>query len=254
MLPLFAAVALPLAAEIVDRIAATVNEVAIPESAVRRATVVSALEPEAGESPEDFRARVLDALIDQRLQHDEALRFGPPPPDAAALEAAMKRLRERLRENGKDPDAEFAAAGMTEQEVRDALERQLIVQRYLVERFRPVAFADEERAREEYEKNFLPERRAAGLPVPPFEEVAEAMRARSQQRVFDEEVARWMKELRTRSRVAVYRIPLPLPPGRTPIPLSGALAGVTPTPLPTAPQPPTTPTPARLTPTPTPAT
>jgi hypothetical protein len=254
MLLLFVAAALPIAAEIVDRIAATVNEVAIPESAVRRAMVVSALQPEPGESPEDFRVRVLDALIDQRLQYDEALRFGPPPPDAAALEAAMKRLHERLREQGKDPDAEFAAAGMTEQEVRDALERQLIVQRYLVERFRPVAFADEERARAEYETLFVPERRAAGLPVPPFEEVAEAMRARSQQRVFDEEVARWMKELRRSSRVAVYRIPLPVPPGRTPIPVAAARPVTTPTPVATRPVSPTTPTLAPLTPTPTPTT
>jgi hypothetical protein len=235
----FAAVAVPLGAEIVDRVAATVNEVAIPESAVRRAMVVSALEPEPGESSEAFRARVLDALIDQRLQYEEALRFGPPPPDAAALEAAMKRLRERLQEQGKDPSAEFVAAGMTEQEVRDALERQLIVQRYLIERFRPVAFADEERAREEYEKNFVPERRAAGLPVPPFEEVAEAMRARSQQRVFDEEVARWMTQLRRSSRVAVYRIPVPVPPGRTPIALPARPGS--PTPVLTPPETPTTP-------------
>lgn len=231
---LFSALALPAAGEIVDRIAATVDEVAIPESAVRRAMVVSALESEPGESRESYRARVLDALIDQRLQYDEALRFGPPPPDAAALEAALARVRQRLREQGKDPEAEFAAAGMTPEEVRESLERQLIVQRYLLERFRPVAFADEARAREEYEKVYVPERRAAGAPAPPFERVSEEMRSRSQQRVFDEEVARWMAELRARSRVAIYRIPLPAPPGRTPVLLSTARpAALTPTPTPT---------------------
>jgi hypothetical protein len=226
-----ALLALPLlAGEIVDRIAATVEEVAIPESAVRRAMVVSALTPEPGESPESFRARALDALIDQLLQYQEAIRFGPPPPDASDLDAAMSRLRERLRAQGKDPEAEFAAAGMTPEEVRDALERQLVVQRYLVERFRPVAFADEARAREEYEKFYVPERRAAGLPAPPFEQVAEEMRARSQQRVFEEEVAKWMRELRARSRVSIYRIPLPIPPDRTPIPLP---VRPRPTPMPT---------------------
>jgi len=223
-LPLFAAAAFALAGEIADRIAATVNEVAIPETAVRRAMVVSALTPEPGESPESFRARVLDALIDQLLQYEEALRFGPPPPDAAAVEAAMERLQQKLRAEGKDPEGEFAAAGMTMEEVRDTLERQIVVQRYLVERFRPVAIADEARAREEYEKNYVPERQAAGLPAPPFEQVAEEMRTRSQERIFEEEVSKWMRELRARSRVAVYRIPIPVPPGRTPVVISTAPA------------------------------
>ncbi len=223
-------IVLPLAGEIVDRIAATVDDVAIPESAVRRAMVVSALSPEPGESRESFRARVLDALIDQRLQYEEALRFGPSPPDAAEVEAALTRLRERLRSEGKDPAAEFAAAGMTPEEVRASIERQLVVQRYLRERFRPIAFADEERAREEYEKNYVPERRAAGLPMPPFEEVSEEMRQRSQQRVFNEEVAKWMKELREKARVAIYSIPLAVPQGRTPVPLSTAPPAATLTP------------------------
>ena len=37
--------------EIVDRIAATVNDTAIPESEVRKAMLVSALEQEPGEAP-----------------------------------------------------------------------------------------------------------------------------------------------------------------------------------------------------------
>lgn len=224
----------PAAAEIVDRIAATVNDVAIPESAVRRAMLLSALTPEPGESPEAFRERVLDALIDQHLQYEEALRFGPAPPDAKELEEAMRRLRERLRQEGKNPDAEFAAAGLTPEEVRQAVERQLVVQRYLQERFRPIAFADEERAREQYEKHYVPERRAAGLPVPAFEAVAEEMRARSQQHVFQEEVEKWMRELRRGARVAIYRIPAPVPTDRKPILLATLPAMVTPTPTPAA--------------------
>ncbi len=214
---------------IVDRIAATVNDMAIPESEVRRAMVTSALTAEPGESRGAFRARVLDALIDQHLQYEEALRFGPAPPDAADVEAAMKRLRERLEKAGKDPAAEFAAAGLTPEEVRASIERQLLVQRYLQERFRPIAFADEERARQEYEKRYIPERRAEGLSVPPFESVSEEMRSRSKQRVFEAEVEKWMKELRQKARVAIYRIPIPIPPGRTPVVLSTSGPRPTPT-------------------------
>jgi hypothetical protein len=217
---------------VVDRIAATVNDVAIPESEVRRAMALSALRPEAGEKPEGFRARVLDALIDERLQYEDALRFGPAVPDAAEVQAALKKLRDRIAKEGKNPDAEFAAAGLTPDEVRGTVERQLVIERYLQERFRPIAFADEDRAREEYEKHYTPERKAAGLTVPAFETVSGEMRDRSQQRVFDDEVEKWMKELREKARIAVYPAPVPVPGARTPVVVSTAGPRPTPTPAP----------------------
>src|SRR5262249_41842998 len=173
--------------------------------------VVSALTPEPGESPEAFRARVLDALIDQHLEYADASRFGPAPPDAAQIEEAMTRLRDRLKAEGKDPAAEFAQAGLTTEEVQASLERQLVIARYLRERFAPIAFADEQQAREEYEKRYVPEQAAAGQPAQPFEAVADEMRKRSSERAFDEEVARWIKDLRQKSRVSIYRIQMPAP-------------------------------------------
>jgi len=61
------------------------------------------LRPESGESREAFRARVLDALIDHHLQYQDALRFDPAVPDAADVEASMRKLRGRLQKEGKDP-------------------------------------------------------------------------------------------------------------------------------------------------------
>jgi hypothetical protein len=214
----------------VDRIAATVNDVAIPESEVRRAMAVSALRPEAGETPDAFRARVLDALIDERLQYEDALRFGPAVPDAAEVEDALKKLRDRITKEGRNPAAEFSAAGLTPEEVRATVERQLVIQRYLQERFRPIAFADEDRAREEYEKRYTPERKAAGLAVPAFEAVSEEMRARSERRVFSEEVEKWIKELREKARIAVYQVTAPAPVARTPVFVSTPLPRLTPVP------------------------
>lgn len=208
LLPLLLAAAAALPQSVpVDRVAASVNDTAIPESAVRRALVLSPIEREAGETPETFRARLLDALIDQYLQYEDAQRLGPAPPDAAQIEATMARVSKRLVAEGKHPEEEFARAGMTVADVRASVERQLVVQRYLQERFRPVAIADEDRSRSEYEEFYAPERLAAGLPVPPYEQVAEAMRARSQQRTFDEEVARWIAELRDKAKITIYPTP-----------------------------------------------
>jgi hypothetical protein len=210
----------PSRAEIVDRIAATVDEVAIPESQVRKAMVISAVEQIPGETAEARRGRVLEAMIDERLEYREALRFAPATPEPSAIDAAVKRLRERLVAEGKNPEEEFAHAGMTPEEVRSALERQIIVQNYLQERFRPITFADEERAREEYEKFYVPERKAAGQPAQPFDAVAEDMRRNSQQRLFNEESEKWMKEIRQKARITIYPAAKPIPPERTPIPLS----------------------------------
>lgn len=208
----------PAAEEVIDRIAASVDEVAISESEVRKAMAVSAISPQTGEAESVFRGRVLDALIDQRLQYREAQRFAPATPEPAAVDAAMKRLRERLQAAGRDPAAEFAAAGMTVDEVRAALERQIVVQNYLQERFRPIAVADEDRAREEYAKRYVPGRRAAGLKVETFEAVADEMRRQSQQRIYDEEAAKWMKEIRQKAQVAIFTTPLPVSDAK-PIPL-----------------------------------
>jgi hypothetical protein len=237
-LPAFGAILVTafLGAAMVDRIAATVNDTAIPESELRKAILVGALSPDPGESPEAFRTRVLEALIDQHLEYEDAARFGPAPPDATQIAEAMKTLVERLKKEGKDPAEEFAKAGMEEEDVEAMLERQLVIQRYLRERFAPVAYADEEQARREYEEHYVPARQAAGLPVELFDKVAETMRVQASDRAFEEQVAKWLKELRQKARIGIYRIPPPLesagptvvfatappsssaPPARTPAP------------------------------------
>ncbi len=224
--PLWIAVAILsaaiLTAEIVDRIAATVNDTAIPESEVRKAILVSAFSAEPGESPEAFRTRVLEALIDQHLEYQDAARFGPAPPDAAQVAEAMKALAERLKKDGKDPAEEFARAGMREEDVEAMLERQLVIQRYLKERFAPIAYADEEQARREYDEHYVAARRAANLPVEPFEKVEEQMRLQASDRAFEEQVARWLKELRQKARIGIYRIPPAMELAGTPVVLSTA--------------------------------
>lgn len=209
---------------LVDRVAASVNDIAIPESAVRRAMLLSPLVREPGETEGAFRSRVLDALIEQRLQYEDALRFGPEPPDAAEIEAALAKVSERLKAEGKNPAEEIARAGLTEEEVRGSVERQLVVQRYIRERFRPAALEEEERARVEYEEHFVPERRAEGLPAPPFEQVAGQMRERAQQRAIDEEVDKWIQELREKARITIYPPPAPAAGQGAPIVIATAPA------------------------------
>jgi hypothetical protein len=56
--------------------------------------------------------------------------------------------------------------------------------------------------------------------VQPYDVVAEEMRRRSSVRTFDEEVAKWLKDLRQKARVSIFRIPVAVPEDRTPVVLS----------------------------------
>ena len=120
---------------------------------------------------------------------------------------------------------------MTPEDVRASLERQLVIQRYLRERFAPIAYADEGEAREEYEKRYVPEQEAAKQPVAPFDAVSEQMRARSSQRAFDEEVAKWLKDLRQKARISIYRMMPAVPDERVRVLVSTAPVPAT-TPVP----------------------
>jgi hypothetical protein len=153
--------------------------IAIPESEVQKAMVVSALAPGRTRSAEAFRARVLDALIDQHLEYEDAVRFGPPPPNAAEIADAMKKLEDRLRAEGKDPRAEFAKAGLTPEDVR-ASHRPAARDPEISARSasRPWRTRTRSRRARSTKSACVPETQASGQPVPPFEEVAEAMRQR----------------------------------------------------------------------------
>ena len=169
-------------AGILDRVAATVDGRAITESEVQRTILTSGLAPIPNESVSMFRDRVLSEMIDDYLRYRDALRFSPMPPDAAAVDAALARLRERLKSEGKNPDGEFRKAGMSVEEVRASIEKQLVVSQYVRERFSALAFVSSEDLQKEYEGPFSEAYRQAGRPVPPFasaqEDVREELRGR----------------------------------------------------------------------------
>ena len=201
-----AALALPLFvwAAVLDRVAATVDGRAITESEVRRTILTANLQPEPGESPTRFRDRVLSEMIDDSLRYRDALRFSPAPPDAAAIEAALNNLQGRLKAQGKDPDSEFRLAGMSVDEVRASLEKQLVVSQYVRERFSVLAFVSAEDLQKEYEGPFAGAYREAGRAVPPLSSVEEDVRESVRSKRTAEEVEKWTRDLREKARIAVY--------------------------------------------------
>ena len=187
-------------AALLDRIVATVDERAITLSELNRAVVTGSLAREPGEADAAFRERVLTEMIDEYLRYRDALRFSPAAPDPADTDAALETLRQRLRREGKDPDAEFRAAGMSEAEVRASLERQIVVTRYVRERFAALVFITAEDIDQEYEIVSTEYRKTGRLP-PARDALEDELRGRVRDRRTSEEIDKWTGELREKARI-----------------------------------------------------
>jgi len=199
-------------AVLLDRIVATVDGRAITLSELDHAMVTGSLERAAGEADEAFRQRVLSEMIDEYLRYRDALRFSPAAPDPGDVDAAVASLRERLRREGKDPDAEFRAAGLDEARVRSSLERQIVVMRYVRDRFSGLVFVSAEDLDAEYAA-VSEEYRKTGRAAPPREGIEEELRARVRDRRTSEEIDKWTKELREKARITRLA---PAPPSAAP--------------------------------------
>jgi len=190
-------------AELIDRIAATVDREAITESALRLEIRLTALlngeEPRFG--PDDRRL-MLNRLIEQRLiGHEmEVSRYSVPDSEAAALLESWKKQRFSREDEYR---AALAKYGVRERDLLDRFRRQLATLRFLELRFRPGTQVQEADLRDYYDKRIIPEWQNKDSQPPPFEEV----RGRIEEILIGERVDKllddWLKEARARTRIEV---------------------------------------------------
>jgi hypothetical protein len=190
-------------AELVDRIAATVDRDAITESALRLEIRITALlnAEEPRFDPEEKR-RMLDRLIEQRLiRHEmEMSRYTVPEAEAGVHLQSWKK--ERFTNDG-EYRKELERYRVREQDLLDRFRRQLATLRFLELRFRPGTQVQEADLRDYYDKRLTPEWQNKNSEPPPFEEV----RGRIEEILIGERVDKaldgWLKEARARSRIEV---------------------------------------------------
>ncbi|MGA2076285.1 MAG: hypothetical protein ABSH52_22585 [Terriglobia bacterium] len=208
MLLLAGVSALGARAEVLDRVVASIGEVAITQSDVER----------------EYR---LERFLDGQ--------WPPPPPDAKALDMTRERLtyqklllEEETQDLSRDPALEKTAAeelaGVrqrfpSESEFQAALsslrmdEKQLLltlvdqqrILRVIAERLRPEAAPATPEVETYYRDVFTPEyTRTRGLPVPPLTEVQGQIQEILVQKKIDQLLADWLAELRPSRRVRFY--------------------------------------------------
>ena len=202
-------------AELIDRIVAVVNDDPILASDVDRVVALELVEPQAGESPEEFRARVVEMLIAERLRFQEIDRFGFTDVPLARVEAGVARVRDRFA-SPLQFAARLAELGLDERELRNLVARQVMVLTFVEERLGPRVFVDLDEIQAYYDQVLAREMAGRGEAVPPLEEVREGIRRVLREQRLNEELDRWTEELRRRADVEEYLDSEPVPPAVAP--------------------------------------
>jgi hypothetical protein len=190
-------------AELVDRILAVVDEDPILNSDLDQAIGIGLIVPEEGESENDYRRRVLDLLVDQKVRFHEIDLFGFSEIPVAEVERQFEELRDQF-----DSDEAFQArleeVGLDEQGLRQILARQLMVLIYVEERLGARVFVGLEEIQRYYNEVLVPALEENGQPIPPQQEVREEIRAVLREMRLNEEIERWTEELRQEADIVDY--------------------------------------------------
>ncbi|MGD0015133.1 MAG: hypothetical protein ABSD56_12040 [Bryobacteraceae bacterium] len=199
---LLGVVAATLPAEIIDRIAVTVDSSVITASQVLEEVRVTAFLN--GANP-DFtpasRRQTADRLIEQLLVRREMDLTRYPQPEAGEVRDAFERVRAHFASEAAYRQA-LAEYRLEETEIAAALLRQLALLRFIELRFRPEIQVQESDVMQYYENAYLPAIRQKGVtPEPAFEDAREQCEQALTEQLVDQRVDKWLKEARGRARI-----------------------------------------------------
>jgi hypothetical protein len=161
------------------------------------------VQPEPEEDAREVRRRVLDFLIEERLRFHEVDRFGFAEVPVEVVDEEFAALEERLGGPQALADA-ISELGLDEQGVRQVLARQVMVWVYVEERLGARIFVGLEDIRRYYNEKLVPELVDRGAPVPPVDEVREAIRTLLREQRMNEELERWTAELLQQADIEDY--------------------------------------------------
>jgi hypothetical protein len=197
--------ALSARAEIIDRVAVTVDKIVITESdIVTHIRIASFLNNEPVDLSPTARRDATDRLVDQVLvrREMEISRYRAPSP-----EDVDPVLDELLRQRALDEEGYEQALeqfGITDTQVRESLLQQLTLLRFIELRFRPgVALTDEE-VESYYKGKFLEQwSRDNSAPVPALDDIRDEIEEVLIQEHVDEALDRWLEQAANDARIRI---------------------------------------------------
>src|SRR5262249_8696226 len=188
-----------LAQEVIDRIAARVENDIILLSDLRALGRYQRLVEGKAESD----PQLLDRLIDQWIVRSEADTAQFPHPSDADVAAGVERVQKSFTSAG-DYETRKQQIGLTDADVKNMVATQLYLSNYLDSRFRPSAKVDPKDVEQFYEKAVVPRAQERGQAAPTLDAARDYIREALIQRSINEQADRWLGESRGRIRVEKF--------------------------------------------------
>jgi peptidyl-prolyl cis-trans isomerase SurA len=185
-------------AELVDRIVAIIDREVVTLSEAEQASEIARARTGAAAAP---LVSVVERLIESRLVEREVERFTGEPVSAELVDGALQEVRARFSSETAFLEM-LARNGLSEEELRATLRRQIGVAQYLEQRFRPLTFVTEEQIEIYYRDELLPSLQER--PLPELSEVSESIRRILEERAFNARVEEWIDGLKGRARIRRY--------------------------------------------------
>ena len=191
------------AADIVDRIVATVNGHVILQSDWDDAVHFEAFVEgkSLGQITDQDRGRALDRLIDQELLREQAQGETPqPPPD----EVKQRVTELQSQHDCTTPDAwraTLASYGLDENSLETRLAKDMATLRQVEARLRPTVQIDSQSIESYYRDEFLPKLKKSGAQDVPLATVTAKIREILTQQKVNQLFTSWLQSLRAESKI-----------------------------------------------------
>lgn len=184
--------------EVVDRIAARVEDDIIPLSEVRElAAYQQLLDGQSQPVP-----KLIDELVEQWAINNEAQSAQFSQPSDADVDLQIKSIQQRF----PTPQAfsqRLAALGLTPANLRRIVAKQVYLTRYLDYRFRPAAQVDQAAIEKYYNETLVPALKAKGQPVPSLDSVTDQIREILVEQDINARAAAWLTDTKARMTVEI---------------------------------------------------
>jgi peptidyl-prolyl cis-trans isomerase SurA len=203
---LFVAAA-PSAAEVIDRIVATVNGRVILQSDLDEALCYEALLANRSISSftDDDRRAVLDRLIDQELLREQMKSADFRHATDAEVTSRIADARLQYPQAATDDAwrSLLARFHITEKDIFSHVQQQIDVMRLVDARLRPAVQIDAKSIESYYRDQFVPKLKQAGASEVPLAEVSSKIRELLTQEKVSEMLVSWLQTLRSEGQVHI---------------------------------------------------
>ena len=181
---------------VVDRIVARIEDDIILESQVRELGAFQQLVEGRAESDD----QLLSELIEQWVVQTEAAEVRFPQPAQSEVDRELERVSSRFA----SPDAYSARLnelGLSPNQVRQLLTRQIYVERYVDYKFRPTVQVETADIDAYYHNELLPELAKKNQPAPPLADVEEQIRELLVQRGISGLASKWLDDTKSHLKI-----------------------------------------------------